>query len=47
MIKSLDENLVNRYLQEIANSYKIECELTQKANVNIYNFIIIYIILWF
>eukprot|EP00833_Pecoramyces_ruminatium_P005531 jgi/Orpsp1_1/1179563/evm.model.c7180000069872.1 len=31
-IKSIDENLVNRYLQEIAQSYKIECELTQQMN---------------
>ncbi|OUM65490.1 hypothetical protein PIROE2DRAFT_59993 [Piromyces sp. E2] len=30
-MKYIDENLVNQYLQEIATTYRIDCELTQKT----------------
>ncbi|ORX85389.1 DUF292-domain-containing protein [Anaeromyces robustus] len=30
-IKSIDENIVNKYLEEIASTYRIECEITQKT----------------
>jgi len=34
-MKYVDKNLVNKYLEEIATTYKIDCELTQKTEVYI------------